>query len=103
MENVRKKKRQKEETLEPPLPRGKMATFLLSSFKRFRRLSASPFPLQRAFLHLVEQTEDQHAEEKQNRSQNRDVLGEKLAIDERPWDQNHDLEIKEHEERSEER
>src|SRR5581483_5068293 len=58
----------------------------------------SLFPLQRALLDLVDQAEDEDAEEKQDRAEDRDVVGEEFAIDERPRHEDHDLEIEEHEE-----
>src|SRR5437868_6174103 len=70
--------------------------FLLSTFP-LSALPVSLLPLERALLDLVDQAEDEDADEKQNRAEDRDVVREKLAVDERPRNQDHDLEVEEHE------
>src|SRR5687767_13355874 len=47
----------------------------------------SLFPLQRALLDLVPQPEDEHADEEQDGTENRDIVGKKLPVDEGPRDQ----------------
>src|SRR6266540_2032212 len=60
----------------------------------------SPFPFESALLDLVEKAEDEHAQKKENRPQNRDVIGEKLAVNKGPRHEDHDLQIEQHEKQS---
>src|SRR4051812_10946615 len=59
--------------------------------------SISLLPLERALLDLVEQAEHEHEEEEQHRRKDRDVVGEEIAVDERPRDEEHDLDVEQDE------
>src|SRR6478735_2807994 len=54
-------------------------------------------PLQRALLHLVEEAEHQHAEEKHHGREDGDVVGQEMTVDEGPRDEEHDLDVEEDE------
>ena len=55
--------------------------------------SISFFPLERALLNLVKKAKHEHADEEQDRSEDRDIVGQKLTVDKSPRHQDHDLEI----------
>ena len=74
----------------------RLRAMILSSRMAGRGLLA--LPLEGALLDLVEQAEDEHADEEQDRAQDGDVVGEELAVDEGPRDEDHDLQVEEHEE-----
>jgi len=55
-------------------------------------------PLQRAFFQFVDQSGDEQEDEKEDRKEDRKILGKEIPVDQGPWNQEDDLNIKEDEE-----
>src|ERR1700685_3109594 len=74
----------------------RLRAIILSS--RISGGAASALPLERALADLVEQAEHEDENEEEDRAEDRDVLVEELAVDDDPGDEDHDLQVEEHEE-----